>query len=353
VLLVVVPLRKLVLVFISKVGHPRLTRPEGELVGEVGGRGFGADTPVVGVPAGKDAPLLGAAMVGVVAIVMGVVDAETPVAQLPERTLRFWVVGVRLVALEAVGVRGGLTALMLAQRKALTALRVIVAVFILGPFAGDETGEGAGRRGGGATLVEVRNKVGADGGMGKAALGIQKLTFKLLFIVLDSDLLPLAALHLVDIGAVPMDVSDDARVFEVSEGIVDESAGSVGGVENIVVRILGTGTTEVGRGEGMRVERERVNDTTLLTSTHESGLIPYQLVRDVFGSLGLAKLVNENEGVVPKVSRVKLLPALARMIDVSGNGEGVVARAGDRDGAGSKATMDDRGRRASEWLFFI
>jgi hypothetical protein len=216
VLLVVVPLRKLVFVLVSKIGRSRLARPEGELVGEIGGRGLGADTPIVGVPARKDAPLLGAAVVGVIAIVMGVVDAKTPVAKLPEQTLRFWMVGVRLIALEAVRVGGGSTALALAQRKALTALHVVVVLFILRPFAGNEAREVANSGGSRAALVEMGDKMSADGGMGEATLSIQKLTLKPLLIVLDGGPLPLAALSLIDIGAVPMDVSDDARVLEVS-----------------------------------------------------------------------------------------------------------------------------------------
>jgi hypothetical protein len=77
------------------------------------------------------------------------------------------------------------------------------------------------------------------------------------------------------------------------------------------------------------------------------------LVGNVLGGLGLAKLVNENEWVVPKVSHVKLLPAFARVVSVSDESEGVVARAGDRDGTGGKAAVDDRGRRAGGWLFFV
>jgi hypothetical protein len=353
VLLVVVPLRKLVLVLVSKVGCPRLTRPEGELIGEVGGRSFGADTPIVGVPARKDAPLLGAAMVGVIAVVVGVVDAKAPIAKLPERALRFWVVGVCLVALEAVGVRGGLTVLTFAQYRALVALCVIIVVFILGPFAGNETGDGASRGSGRAALVEVGNKVGADGGMGEMTLGVQKLTLKLLLIVLDGDLLPLAALCLVNVRAVPMDISNDARVFEVSKGLVNKGAGGVGRMKNVVVHIFGTGAIEVGGREGSCVERKGVDDTTFLASAHESGLIPNWLIGDVLGGLGLTELVDEDEWIMSEVSRVKLLPALTRVISIKGKSEGVVTRAGDGDRASGKAAMDDRGRRAGKWLFFV
>jgi hypothetical protein len=255
-LLVIVPLCKLVFILISKVSCPCFARPKYELVGEVSGGGLGADTPVVGMPARKNASLLGAAMVGVVTVVVGVVNAETPVAELPERALLLWVVGVHLVALEAVGERGGLTALAFAQYKVLVALHVIVIVFILRPFTSNETGEVTNGRGGGTALVKVRDKAGIDCGVGEASLGVEKLAFKLLFAVLDGYLLPLATLCLVDVRAVPMDVSDDTRVLEVSKGVINEGAGSVRGMKNVVVRIFRTRTIEIGGGERTCVEGE-------------------------------------------------------------------------------------------------
>jgi hypothetical protein len=86
-LLVVIPLRQLVLILISKVSHSHLTRPKCELVGEVGGGGLGADMPVVGVPAREDAPLLGVVVMGVITVVMGVVNAEAPVTEFLKWTL--------------------------------------------------------------------------------------------------------------------------------------------------------------------------------------------------------------------------------------------------------------------------
>jgi hypothetical protein len=292
-------------------------------------------------------------MVWVVTIVVGVVDAETPVAQLPKRTLHFGVVGVCLVALEAVGVGGGLTVLSFAQCKALAALHVVVATFILGPFASDETGESVSRGSGRVVLIEIGYEASADGSMGEAALGVQKLTFKLLLVVLNGNLLPLAALSLVDIRAVPMDVSNDARVLEVSKSLVDEGANSVGGVEDVVVRIFRTGAVEIGGREGACVKREGIDDTAFLASAHESGLVSNRLIGDILGGLGLTELVDEDEWVVPKVSHVKLFPTLARVVSVSESGERMVACAGNRNRAGGKAAVDNRGRGASEWLFFV
>jgi hypothetical protein len=243
--------------------------------------------------------------------------------------------------------------LVFTQYKALAALHVVVIVFILRPFTGNETGDGASRRGSGAALVKVGNKAGADGGMGETTLSVQKLTLKLLLIVLDGDLLPLAALSLIDVRAVPVDVSDDARVLEVSKSLVDKGTSGVGRMKNVVVRVFGTRAIEVGRREGLCMEREGVDDTAFVTSPHKPGLVSYGLVGDVPGSFGLAKLVDENERVVSKVSRVEFLPTFTRVVSVSEGGERMVARAGDGNGTGGKATMDDRGRGAGEWLFFV
>jgi hypothetical protein len=143
-----------------------------------------------------------------------------------------------------------------------------------------------------------------------------------------------------------MDVSNDTRVFEIGEGIVDEGVSSVGGVEDVVVRVFWTRTIKIGGGKGACMEREGVNNASLIASPHESGLISNRLIGDVLGGLGLAKLVDEDEWVVPKVSRIKLFPSFTRMVSVSEEGEGMVAQAGNGNGTGSKAAMNNGGRGA-------
>jgi hypothetical protein len=98
---------------------------------------------------------------------------------------------------------------------------------------------------------------------------------------------------------------------------------------------------------------EVVNDTAFVTSPHKSGLVPYRLIGNVLGGLGLTKLIDEDEWVVPKVSRIKFFPAIARVVSVSESGERMVACASDGDGTGGKAAVDNRGRGASGWLFFV
>jgi hypothetical protein len=130
---------------------------------------------------------------------------------------------------------------------------------------------------------------------------------------------------LVNVRAVPVDISNDARVLEVSKGIVNKGAGGVGRMKNVVVHILGTRAVKIGRGEGACVKGEGIDNTAFVPGTHKSGLISDWLIGDVFGSLGLAKLINEDEWVVPKISGVKFFPAFARVVSVSEEGEGMVA----------------------------
>ena len=74
-----------------------------EVIGEVSGRDLGADWMAkVRVPARHDAPTLGALIVGLVAVVVGVLSAVAPPAGLPEWTLLVWMVGQVLVTLEAI-----------------------------------------------------------------------------------------------------------------------------------------------------------------------------------------------------------------------------------------------------------
>jgi hypothetical protein len=124
-------------------------------------------------------------------------------------------------------------------------------------------------------------------------------------------------------------------------------------VKNVVVRVFGTRAVKVGGRKRTCVKREGMDDTAFLASTHKPGLVSYWLVCDVLGGLSLAKLVNENERVVPEVSRVKLFPSFTRMVGVSGEGEWVVARAGDGNGTSGKAAMDNGSGRAGEWLVFV
>jgi hypothetical protein len=51
-------------------------------------------------------------------------------------------------------------------------LHVLIVIFILWPFASDETWEGASGRGSRVALVEMRDETGMNGSVGEVALSV-------------------------------------------------------------------------------------------------------------------------------------------------------------------------------------
>jgi len=51
-----------------------------------------------------------------------------------------------------------------------------------------------------------------------------------------------------------MNISDDPRIFEVNEGVVNKESTSGQGVEDVEVSIFDPDTVEIGRGEGLSVK---------------------------------------------------------------------------------------------------
>ena len=88
------------------------------------------------------------------------------------------------------------------------------------------------------------------------------------------------------------------------------------GVENVVVCILRTRAVKVGGRERTGMERHGINWGTLLSRTFDPRLVFNDFERDVSGCFRLPLLIDEDEGVLAGVGRVKLLPALTRMLGV-------------------------------------
>jgi hypothetical protein len=100
---------------------------------------------------------------GVIIVMVSVVNAEAPVTEFPEWALSLWVVGVLLIALEAVREGGGLTMLMLAQYKVLAALSIVA--FVFWSFSCNETRESVSRGGSWTLLIMSRTHyfMGSEG----------------------------------------------------------------------------------------------------------------------------------------------------------------------------------------------
>ena len=227
----------------SSALHVILGGDEVNLVLEAGIRELGAVFEV-GMPGGNNATAGGALEVGVFAVVMSMLRTEAPPTGLPQQALFTTVVGLLLVALEAVG-EGWQALSSFAQHSAAhdhgIGVRHIVRRFLGGMDGRDRHGGRSGR----SLLVEVRDEAGADGCMCQATLDVKQLTLNATLVILYLCATPFEPFELVNIGAVPVDVSDYSRVAKGNNCIVDKLECSVGRVEDGVVHVLGTRASEI------------------------------------------------------------------------------------------------------------
>ena len=128
--------------------------------------------------------------------------------------------------------------------------------------------------------------------------------------------MPFVTVKQVSVRAQPIDVSDHTRVFKGDDCIVNKEAGSVRGVEDMVVCVLRTSASEVRRGEGAGMKWHRVNWGTLFSYTFNTCLIFNNFEGDVGGCLCLPLLVDKDEGILASVGGVELLPTLTQMLGV-------------------------------------
>ena len=94
-----------------------------------------------------------------------------------------------------------------------------------------------------------------------------------------------------------MYVSDDPRVLEVDQGIVNKEATSRQGVEDVEVSILDPKTVEIRRGEGSSMEGGGVFVVTFASYAYKVSVFVNTPIADVVGSLGESFFVKKNDGV--------------------------------------------------------
>ena len=155
-------------------------------------------------------------------------------------------------------------------------------------------------------------------------LDVEQLTLNVMLVILYLCATPLEPFELVNIGAVPVDVSNHPRVAKGNDYIINKFKHSVGRVENGVVRVLGTRASKVRRGERTSMQREGVHCGTLLASAQEACLISFCLEQNVSHSFGLTELIDKDKGVLTRIGGIVLLPSISWVIGIEGEGDGVV-----------------------------
>ena len=113
-----------------------------------------------------------------------------------------------------------------------------------------------------------------------------------------------------------MYVSDDPRVFEVDQGIVNKEAASRRRMEDVEVSIFDPKAVEVGRGERSSMERGGVLAVTFASYAYKVSIFINTPVANVFGSFGKSFFVKKDDGIEMWLSPIIPCPPLTRVVGI-------------------------------------
>ena len=178
----------------------------------------------------------------------------------------------------------------------------------------ENTGDMYGVSGGGANTVEVRSELGANGSIGKVAFYRAELALGVILPPVELNLLALYRLEFTLMRLIPIDISDNTRVLEIYNGIVDEESRGGGRVEDIEVIILDPRAVEIGRGMCPCVERDRVFRVSPLANPYKMSVNSNLPKGDVSCYFILTILIEEDEGVLLRITAVILAPSVSWVV---------------------------------------
>jgi hypothetical protein len=153
----------------------------------------------------------------------------------------------------------------------------------------------------------------------------------------------------VSVGTKPVDVSDNTRVLESFDCVVNDGTCSVGGVKDVEVRVFRTRASVVGGGVGASVKWHGINRLVLTPGALKTCFVLMSFVADVGGSFRLPLVIDKEEGVVLGVRSVEFLPYPAWALQIVWVANRRVSREGDVTSLrGDALGKGDFGR--NEWV---
>ena len=125
---------------------------------------------MLGMPSGDDTACGGATVMGLGAVVVSMLGVEAPMASLPERALRFAMVGFVLVTFEAVREAGFSSSSLPQDDATLEGVLFWVYFYVRGTLSCKDVGYSSWWWCGRVVTAEVGNKAGADGSMSEVTV---------------------------------------------------------------------------------------------------------------------------------------------------------------------------------------
>jgi len=169
----------------------------------------------------------------------------------------------------------------------------------------------SGRR---ADTIEMRNESGANGGIGEVALYHVEFALSVVFSLIKLDALVFYCLEFTLMHSIPINVSDNTGILEIYDSVVDEKSRGRGRMKYIEVVIFDPRAIEVWGGVCTCVERNGVFGVALLANSYKVSIDSDLSEGDISCNFVLPILIEEDKGVLPRITAVVLAPSKTQMI---------------------------------------
>jgi len=196
-----------------------------------------------------------------------------------------------------------------------------------------------GISGRGMNAVEVGGKSGADGSISEMSLHHAEFALSTALSSVKLNSLVLYHLEFVLMCPIPINISNNTRVFEIYDGIVDEESGGGGGVENVEVIVFDPRIVEIGRGMCLCVKGNRELRVALFANSYNVSIHTDLSKSDIACHLILTILIEEDKGILLHITVVIFTPPISWMIRIVK----LVSKLGDV-GDGTRHGGEENGR---------
>jgi len=160
----------------------------------------------------------------------------------------------------------------------------------------------------------MRDKSGVNSSISEVSFHHIEFALGVVFPLVKLDLLALYRLKFTLIHSISINVSDNTRILEINNGVVDEELGSRGGMENIEVVIFDPRAIEIGSRVCACMEGDGKFRVTTFASSYKMSINPGLSEGDVTCHLILPILVEEHKWVLPCITVVVLTPPTSWMV---------------------------------------
>jgi len=163
-------------------------------------------------------------------------------------------------------------------------------------------------------MVKVGDEPSADSSISEVSLHHTEFALGVVLPPIKLNSLALYRLEFTLMRLISINVSNNARILEINDGIVNEKSGGGGGVENIEVIVFDPRMIEVGSGMCACMKGDGVLRIALFVSPYNVSINANLPEGDVACHLILPILIEEDKRVLPHITTVVLAPSSSWMV---------------------------------------